>query len=816
MVALAMVALGLLPASPALAAPPANDRPTGALAIPDGPYPALSPLVSDISDADLTNDPSAPSCQSDISRSVWFKFSPSQTGFYRLSTGTDQGTATTVTDTVLGVYTSGGGAAGPFDQVPTTATTIGCDDEGAKTAESQSTLTTKLAAGTTYYVLVWAGSSSDPPDPGETAVQVAALKIAPPANDTAAGVADLPLNRTLTGTLEGGEDDYRLTSGSPCFTGGGNLANVAPGQDVVYRFLAPADGTYGFHADSFVDETQTDVVLYLANAPPGGAAPARVACSSAFNRDGAGEYADGIALAAGQVVYLFVDGGSAVPGASFQITATRDVAETEPNNTPATAQAPQCGIVGTVPGGDADFYSLGNTGQQARVFGMADSSSAGPSSNTDLRVNTATDTLEYDDADLDSQFGQAAPVVAGTVAPGGASYLQVDLIGNSMVLVEPYRLFSVVQPAAAAATAESEPNDSVTHAGSSAINYFSGALSAPLTDSDVYRFDADAGTVIFAGLDGDPSRNNTPLDAQLELLDANGTALSTVNDFHAVSSTTPSPATLTGVTPLSPAEGIAYHAPQTGTYYLRVSSGTESAVGAGDYLLSVSLGCTRGVTPEINDTTLPQGAVGAAYRHAFSASNVAGAAHWSVVGGTLPAGLALAGDGVLTGRPSAIGDSSFDLRVTDDRGLTWTREFALHVGPADTKPPVVSGFRVTNSAFAPAAAKRAVKRGTRFKFKLSEAATVKITIAQRAKGKRKGKRCVKPTHKLRKKRNCIRYLTRGTVRFTGKAGGNSVPFSGRLGRKALKRGRYRATLVATDAAGNKSKPKAVAFRIVRP
>jgi hypothetical protein len=44
---------------------------------------------------------------------------------------------------------------------------------------------------------------------------------------------------------------------------------------------------------------------------------------------------------------------------------------------------------------------------------------------------------------------------------------------------------------------------------------------------------------------------------------------------------------------------------------------------------------------------------------------------------------------------------------------------------------------------------------------------------------------------------------------------NSLKFSGRIGRRALRPGSYRATITATDAAGNKSRPKTLSFKIVR-
>src|SRR4051794_15557491 len=54
---------------------------------------------------------------------------------------------------------------------------------------------------------------------------------------------------------------------------------------------------------------------------------------------------------------------------------------------------------------------------------------------------------------------------------------------------------------------------------------------------------------------------------------------------------------------------------------------------------------------------------------------------WSLAGGTLPAGLALSRSGALSGIPSATGDYTFTLRVTDGRGQTATQAFHLPVNP---------------------------------------------------------------------------------------------------------------------------------------
>ena len=118
---------------------------------------------------------------------------------------------------------------------------------------------------------------------------------------------------------------------------------------------------------------------------------------------------------------------------------------------------------------------------------------------------------------------------------------------------------------------------------------------------------------------------------------------------------------------------------------------------------------------------------------------------------------------------------------------------------ADHQPPLVSGFRATPSVFAIGRARTAVAaklpRGTRFRYTLSEAARVRVTIQRRLAGRR------------------ARYRRIGTLRRTGAKGSNRIRFSGRIGRRALRPGRYRAVLSATDAAGNRSTLRRTRFRV---
>jgi trimeric autotransporter adhesin len=117
-----------------------------------------------------------------------------------------------------------------------------------------------------------------------------------------------------------------------------------------------------------------------------------------------------------------------------------------------------------------------------------------------------------------------------------------------------------------------------------------------------------------------------------------------------------------------------------------------------------------------------------------------------------------------------------------------------------------------------AAAKKKKKppRGTTLTLRLSEPARVKFEVLVKGKGRKVGKRCVKQTKKNRKRRRCTR-LTLKKPAFTrsAPAGRSKVKWSGRLGRKALKRGSYQLRATPTDAAGNTGKPRTLNFTIVR-
>jgi hypothetical protein len=142
-------------------------------------------------------------------------------------------------------------------------------------------------------------------------------------------------------------------------------------------------------------------------------------------------------------------------------------------------------------------------------------------------------------------------------------------------------------------------------------------------------------------------------------------------------------------------------------------------------------------------------------------------------------------------------------------------------GPDEIKPLITAAtltnkiFRVNAAGIAePLVAARA-KKGTTFVYTLSEDARVLFTVESKLKGRKVGTKCKKPTPSNKTRPSCTRYVKVGSFGQDGKTGVNRKTFSGKIGTKSLKPGTYRATLRATDAAGNASALKRLSFKVVR-
>jgi hypothetical protein len=129
-----------------------------------------------------------------------------------------------------------------------------------------------------------------------------------------------------------------------------------------------------------------------------------------------------------------------------------------------------------------------------------------------------------------------------------------------------------------------------------------------------------------------------------------------------------------------------------------------------------------------------------------------------------------------------------------------------------------AAFAVARHGKPEAAAASATRRrkagGTTFHFRLSEAARVLFTIERARPGRRVKGSCRKPARGTRGKPRCTRYRPIGSFAAAALAGENNRRFSGRIGSRSLRPGRYRANLTATDPAGNASAPRRLPFRVL--
>jgi hypothetical protein len=142
-----------------------------------------------------------------------------------------------------------------------------------------------------------------------------------------------------------------------------------------------------------------------------------------------------------------------------------------------------------------------------------------------------------------------------------------------------------------------------------------------------------------------------------------------------------------------------------------------------------------------------------------------------------------------TGAPVAVG------------GGVENGQFAgVQIGTENPGAPTVSGFRASPARFAlgprstPPRVVTAIAKGTKFSFSVNEKGTARIDLRFLPRKKR-----AKPAGSL------VRSAVKGR---------NSIAFSGRLGKRKLKPGRYRATLSFTDPSGLAAHRATTALTIV--
>jgi virginiamycin B lyase len=126
-----------------------------------------------------------------------------------------------------------------------------------------------------------------------------------------------------------------------------------------------------------------------------------------------------------------------------------------------------------------------------------------------------------------------------------------------------------------------------------------------------------------------------------------------------------------------------------------------------------------------------------------------------------------------------------------------------------------SRFRVGARATAVSAAAKA-KTGTTIAFVLTKDATATLSFQQALQGRKRGSNCVRINRRNRNGRKCTRFVPRGRLTRNSLQGQNAVPFTGRIGHRALKPGHYRVGVAGTDAEGRSGLFQYATFVVLPP
>lgn len=261
-------------------------------------------------------------------------------------------------------------------------------------------------------------------------------------------------------------------------------------------------------------------------------------------------------------------------------------AESEPNNTSATAQVLNLSlqnvtiVAGSVnPAADIDWYRIDGVVAGSKIWTYVDpGGTQNPGANSrdpQVRVFAADGTtlIEFDDDDGTGNGGDgttetslASSIAGRTLTAGGTYYIHVQgfSAGNN---INPYKLFAVVT-APGAGSAEAEPNGTAAQAnsivtGAQTVGIRTGTISSS-GEVDFYSVVALAGHTIYVSMDGDPARTGvSTLDGVVSIIAPDGTTVLLNGD--------------SGFGGANNSEGYSWNVLVSGTYYIRVAGfGTES------------------------------------------------------------------------------------------------------------------------------------------------------------------------------------------------------------------------------------------------
>lgn len=139
---------------------------------------------------------------------------------------------------------------------------------------------------------------------------------------------------------------------------------------------------------------------------------------------------------------------------------------------------------------------------------------------------------------------------------------------------------------------------------------------------------------------------------------------------------------------------------QAGAFPITVRA-TDSNGCFGERALTLTIVCP---TIAVGPATLPGGTVGTSYSQSVSAGGGGGTYLYSVVPGTLPPGLSLAGaSGVISGTPTTAGLYTFTVTATDQYGCSGATAYSVRICPVVTVTPATAPQATINLPYGPVA-----------------------------------------------------------------------------------------------------------------
>ena len=168
-------------------------------------------------------------------------------------------------------------------------------------------------------------------------------------------------------------------------------------------------------------------------------------------------------------------------------------------------------------------------------------------------------------------------------------------------------------------------------------------------------------------------------------------------------------------------------------------------------------------------------------------------------------------------KPGFEGTDSFTYTALNDGGASNVARVEVKVRK-DTVKPTIDRFRFVRGMAKKPGARLSAKKGKRpkqsysFVLRISEPSLAAVTVERSAPGIRQGKRCGKAKPGAEGKR-CTRFVKLGAMSPKTAGEDLAIRVPTKLAKRLARGGKFRATALATDLAGNESKPKTIGLRI---